>query len=1739
MNMPTPHSDTTNLETLIDVAIADGGLPTDDVLAAMVPLIRQAIETHACGRVAPLEGLGRLQADSGRIFYSMADQQSLRRNRSAVLQVEASDTATIEITGDVAEVTGEHGQPQLRDQRVAEASKPIRRPVHINGFVTWEHRLEHHDPLTDVLSLGQLLASLACGIDFRDLDAVHQFAEHRGNLFAIKPDLHPAIARAIHRMTELHRTRRVQDLSSLAGALENYREASAGLDFDVTIDAQPNAEESRTTAILGRLRQRLFEITRRNRLLHFSPTMATINLTQASVPLALDPSKIDLKKLLIADDTLLKRMGDGKAVSLSNFINVQEVLYATSVFDRIITDERRDRAEYGFGGLRLAMAFLNWSNVKSKPPEKYNSPLVLVSVELKKKKGVRDTYFLEATDSDAEVNPVLRHLMRQLYAIELPETIPLQAGAIGELAERLRAAIAASDTSVELSIVERPQIELIRAKAQKRLQQYQRRARVSGRGVRHFGELQYSYDPANYHPLGVRLFDAKIRQPATNLEAITRKEVPPRRNLMTDNGDEGKLQQPARDNSPKVEEAERTFYRWKEGGSDNPYHWRIDLCNITLASFRYRRMSLVRDYDAMTREGIDNAAFDDLFSQVPRDVTRSIPSDTPVYQRWDVVPCDPTQALAIGEAREGRNYIVQGPPGTGKSQTITNLIADYVARGQRVLFVCEKRAAIDVVFARLKAIGLGQLCCLIHDAQADKKNFVLDLKATYETFLQTNHQRKKSKSKPTREKLAAEIESELERLTQVDDAMNTPLAEAGVSLMELIDRCIELNAASHRDSISSLDRERLPSYTDWVDFKPRTNAIGERLRALQLDGVLARHPLAILSCDLVDDDGPLARVTRELANAQGVLGPMLDRFRSLGVNESTWQSFDQADRLVTYAEDAAVLASAELLSAVEKGGKSWRSLSQKLRHLKRKRETAAESAAANVNWREKLSPADTASALAIARQVDGRITRFLNPQWWRLRALLGRVYDFSAHAIAPTWVSVLEQLQVEHDQAKDAEERSSKLQDDYGFFEDPLKWGERLERLRAVLADAPGLYSEIHYPMLQDEQAATTLETIAAQRVSLDWLHEALDSICISWHDMPFSVLATRLSQMQSSVDQVPRFMTVLESLKPMPERLSWALRRLPLTSDALEAVIADETYHRQVRRNSVVESFSGGTRSSHAARLRDLYAQWLQINSKEVLGHVAQQFLEHVYDAEDSSATSREKRDLRRGYQKGRRELEHEFGKQMRYKPIRSLLSGETRRVIVDLKPIWLMSPLSVSDTLPLDDDVDVVIFDEASQVTLEEAVPSLCRGRQVIVVGDQMQLPPSNFFSSKCAVDEDDDEFTVRGDEGEDVQYDLASASFLDFADRNLPSTMLGWHYRSRSESLISFSNWRFYNGRLLTVPEETLAGKPISFHFMEHGCYENRRNRVEAEHIATLVRNLLCGHAKGQSTGQSTQESPNEFDSERSSLPKHPTIGVIAFSEAQQSEIEKALSRLADEDRDFADKLDAEFTREDDGQFVGLLVKNLENIQGDERDVVIMSICYGPDPHGKMRMNFGPINKSGGEKRLNVAFSRAKHHMAIVTSIRHTAITNDYNTGAATLQDYLQYAEAVSGRRKEPAQALLMKIGRQRAGLTSDTEIPQSVLKAQVAEALRAAGWHVDLDIGQSHFRVDLAVRTDHDEAYRLGIVLDDVEYRESDPFERDVQRPELLRNFGWNITHVLAKDWFDDPAAEIERLKTLCK
>jgi predicted DNA-binding WGR domain protein len=430
-----------------------------------------------------------------------------------------------------------------------------------------------------------------------------------------------------------------------------------------------------------------------------------------------------------------------------------------------------------------------------------------------------------------------------------------------------------------------------------------------------------------------------------------------------------------------------------------------------------------------------------------------------------------------------------------------------------------------------------------------------------------------------------------------------------------------------------------------------------------------------------------------------------------------------------------------------------------------------------------------------------------------------------------------------------------------------------------------------------------------------------------------------------------------------------------------------------------------------------------------------------------------------------------------------------------------------------------------------LWQAIPAIYRSHQVIVVGDEMQLPPTTFFAASRG----EDGSVVVEEGGERVEVDLDSDSFLNQSAQNLPSTLLAWHYRSRYESLISFSNAAFYSGNLFTIPDrqtatdnqaeirvtatdqgtanaEALLARSISFHFMENGIYEDRTNSNEAAYIAQLVRGILV-----RDTGRS--------------------IGIVAFSEAQQAEIENALGKLADEDRDFAAQLEPEHAREENGVFCGLFVKNLENVQGDERDIIIMSVCYGHDAGGRMLMNFGPINQRGGEKRLNVIFSRARHHMALVTSIRHSDITNDYNDGANSLKNFLHYAEAVSKGDAATARRVLENLNPLSRKALAPLSKGDAVVE-RLATALRARGHSVDLNVGQSKFRCDLAVRGNSDSLYQLGILVDtDGHYANPNLLDRYLMQPSILRAFGWRFALVLTKDWYHNPDDVLTRIEKL--
>ncbi|WP_028975689.1 DUF3320 domain-containing protein [Sporolactobacillus terrae] len=449
---------------------------------------------------------------------------------------------------------------------------------------------------------------------------------------------------------------------------------------------------------------------------------------------------------------------------------------------------------------------------------------------------------------------------------------------------------------------------------------------------------------------------------------------------------------------------------------------------------------------------------------------------------------------------------------------------------------------------------------------------------------------------------------------------------------------------------------------------------------------------------------------------------------------------------------------------------------------------------------------------------------------------------------------------------------------------------------------------------------------------------------------------------------------------------------------------------------------------------------------------------------------------------------LKRELNKQRRIMPLRKLFK-RIPNLLLTLKPCLMMSPLSVSLFLDAEDyKFDLVVFDEASQVCTENAIGAILRGAQVVIAGDSKQLPPTNFFGSKTEEDFD-------MDEADDTETDNeAFESVLDQAVSVLPERTLKWHYRSRSEQLIAFSNRNIYNSNLITFPSssETDIDFGVEYVYVPNGIYDRggkKNNITEAQKVAELV-----------------------FDH----FTKYPsrTLGVVSFSEAQQQAIEGAINKLRKQKQRFETFFNED--RED-----AFFIKNLENVQGDERDTIIFSIGYAKDPNGIMYMNFGPLSRDGGYRRLNVAITRAKYNVKLVGSIQPEDISLEKTNseGVKMLRSYIDYAKnGVDVLQKELHYSNEMNT--------------KSPFEDSVYDYLTKSGYKVQTQVGCSGFRIDLAIESPTKEGhFVLGIECDGATYHSARTArERDRLRQTILEDMGWTIYRIWSTDWIKDEKNE---------
>ena len=1024
------HMETSRIsfEAFLLTAFDQGDYSTDDAIAFVLPLCRKVLGFHEAGLVAPFERADALFL-RGRILDM--DETLAHAPAVALYRVEA-----------------------LNEQ------EPLQHPAYLPGYRSFELSLGHHDPLTDILCLGLILGGMALGQDLYDADDLQHFARIRTQPSFHHPRIHPTVGRLITEMTELDRNRRSQDLYEVIRRLEHYRDYDPEKQTDLSQIAGwvDKDLKERDGFILNRLRNRLFDTSRRNRLLYYKPNMRLVNLTVSSIPMVLHYQSIRPDLLFTWNGELAEKITGMKEIVLNKYLRFEDHGYLPSSLGRVRVESQRDIQEYGFSQLRLVIAFLNWHNLKEDPKERIQTPLLLLPVALKKNKKVNeDQYVLKVLDNAAEVNPVLAGQLATLYGIRLPDFIDLEEMSPEQFYQHVKTQIEGANQGVVLHYIDKPRIRLIHSEARQTVSNYRKRLRrMPGRG-NSLSSIPYSYDPENYQPLGLALYRQRIEPKTSQLEflvnpdisygqkrgagwragrgaqerearatgkrtregaADTRSESTVRGVAEVEDGGRGAAEAEA-DTGVR----ERELYSLAESES-NPYSWDFDVCHMVLGNFHYKKMSLVRDYNTVIDQQMQHYVFDALFNNQPRTFPEHLFNLNRPDDWYHVITADPTQTRAILQSRAGYSYIIQGPPGTGKSQTITNLIADFVARGKSILFVCEKRAALDVVYHRLKQVGLEELCCYIHDSQGDKRDFIRNLRTTYEDF--TKNKMDLALMKSRRQGLLDRMNSQLELIREFHQTSLLEGKDTGIGTRALIERLITLR--KELVALRPEEEERLPSYLEWKEAGSGLAELEAQLAETGADPVFSKHPFSRLRENLFFSPTPHRDLGDALQQALTVLEEADRLLLACRLEPAQVQDPERIRNLVQFSVLLYPLARTGHLALADPDRQEAIELGRHMLHYRQSQQAWQQAMEKNADWTDKLGQQDVVPALTLAARYESSYLGMLNGPWRKLKQQLQQRYDFSRHSVKPSYTTVLESLQAEYAAAGAVEEARHQLE---------------------------------------------------------------------------------------------------------------------------------------------------------------------------------------------------------------------------------------------------------------------------------------------------------------------------------------------------------------------------------------------------------------------------------------------------------------------------------------------------------------------------------------------------------------------------------------------------------------------------------------------------------------------------------------------------------------------------------------
>lgn len=1187
-----------------------------------------------------------------------------------------------------------------------------------------------------------------------------------------------------------------------------------------------------------------------------------------------------------------------------------------------------------------------------------------------------------------------------------------------------------------------------------------------------------------------------------------------------------------------------------------------------------------------------------------------------------ITDADASQFSAIVDVIDGKNLVIEGPPGTGKSQTITNLIAAALAQGRKVLFLADKKAALEVVYNRLANAGLENYCLEAHSTAIARQSFYEQIKRRVEQEPPLDI------SEELRDKIneCSQLKQQLSRYVML---LNQPAGRIGKTIQEVFWSYQQAQAIIADISVPSgieVLRDEQAATMTLADFQGKCQHLRElrqqHQELIQRYGQVENHPwygLTNHNLSLIEQGdlrahaqmwlNSLNQLCREWQQIATVLGfapeltladiqtiqqqlgscpasndlvemALLPVLKTIAICDAVTSLINQLrglklqkQNLIQFFQQR-VLSSElrqfrSLLGQLQSSEDEVQRISSIIQNLRaqipelcnpahhalliRAKETSDKlrsertelSRSYNLNacrdslqmlhYAGKLRQANLLSPLfdseyRAARQLWGmiqklpsqaqysnieiasvfqRIAQFQNElnqfaSDYRLRQICGKFFneldtDFNALTSINSFASELIEKFNKLESTKQSINTEAINRLGYFYQEENTD----IERLEATTNFARSVI-EAQLPQSIQEQlftrdAAHTLERIrdASHRLSSCLANETR-------YRQAFFQLGNPDPQVMFGVQDVTRLRL---------EQVAECLNCLINASDDLPTWISYNRAYQQVTDDGMqplVEAFkSDGLELDYLEKvytvvfyrslLRFAYQQYPELNqfSGITQAQAREQFQEsdrqllNLYQAQLAGQLANTP--IEPGNRRGPRSqwtdltlIQNEINKQRRHIPLRDLFERASV-ALQQLKPCWMMSPASVAQFIPPGAvTFDLVIIDEASQMRPEEALGAIARARQLVVVGDPKQLPPTDFFRSH--IEQDIDEFS-----GEESDV-LDDESILDMSLKVFyPARRLKWHYRSRHESLIAFSNQNFYDNSLTIFPSPN-NNFAVDYQYVSTGAYRSGANVQEAMSVAQAAADFM-------------RQYPDR------------SLGIVTLNQKQQELLLDEMDRL------FALNPELEEYRlRRENSLEPFFVKNLENVQGDERDVIFISTVYGPERPGMPVMQrFGPINSRNGHRRLNVLFTRAKEQVVIFSSMRSSDIRPGptSNRGVQILRDYLEYAQT---QRLQTA----VVTGRE----------PESDFEVFVARRLRQHGYEVVPQVGVSGYFIDLAVLDpEQPDTYLLGIECDGATYHSAKAArDRDRLRQQVLEQLGWHLYRIWSTDWFINPNAETQKLIT---